>query len=88
MAKLKPHAKVGRAIWVELEVPRTDSQRAQRVLVDDDGTIGSFLDWQSTTHTFPIWTVTVGPGIWVGAFYMRDELAVRKWLRDHEVPGY
>jgi len=87
MAKPKPRANIGRALWVELEVPRTDSQRARRVLVEDDGTIAAFLDWQTTTHTFPIWTVTVGPGLWVGAFAASDERSVREWLREHKVPS-
>jgi hypothetical protein len=83
----KPRAKVGRALWVELEVPRTDSQRARRVLVDDDGTIAAFLDWQASTHTFPIRTLMVAPGIWIGVFDASAERAVRAWLRLRDIPG-
>jgi hypothetical protein len=83
----KPRAKVGRALWVELEVPRTDAQRARRVLVDDDGTIAAFLDWQSFTHTFPIRTLIVCREDTNPDTRSDHERAVRAWLRSREIPG-
>jgi hypothetical protein len=67
---------------VELRVLRTDAQRSEKVLVDDDGTIGAFLKWQSDSGRLPYRTIVVGPGLYVAVFMADDAATVRAWLAD------